>query len=285
MKQLTLTTASKNSIEAHVFTPDQNNGSIVLINSATGVKQQVYFSFAQYLSEHGFTVITYDYSGIGLSKPEDLTRCSASMRTWGTEDYKAVTDYIKTHFQDYRKYLLGHSVGALIVGLNEDSVMFEEFAFVGAQNAFVGHLNWKTKIEACLGFGIAQPFFTSLMGYFPAQWFGLGESLPKNCAYDWRILILNRKSTGALLKTAKDYSERLTQKTLVIRAEDDRWLTEKAVNSLLNDTYSHLKPIHRLIRTSESEAGKIGHVNFFRSYNRKLWTIILNEWMHEKQSD
>jgi len=285
MKQLTLTTAGKNSIEAHVFTPDQNNGSIVLINSATGVKQQVYFSFAQYLSGYGFTVITYDYSGIGLSKPEDLTRCSASMRTWGTEDYKAVTDYIKTHFQDYRKYLLGHSVGALIVGLNEDSVMFEEFAFVGAQNAFVGHLNWKTKIEACLGFGIAQPFFTSLMGYFPAQWFGLGESLPKNCAYDWRILILNRKSTGALLKTAKDYSERLTQKTLVIRAEDDRWLTEKAVNSLLNDTYSHLKPVHRLIRTSESEAGKIGHVNFFRSYNRKLWTIILNEWMHEKQSD
>lgn len=285
MKQLTLTTAGKNSIEAHVFTPDQNNGSIVLINSATGVKQQVYFSFAQYLSGYGFTVITYDYSGIGLSKPEDLTKCSASMRTWGTEDYKAVTDYIKTHFQDYRKYLLGHSVGALIVGLNEDSVMFEEFAFVGAQNAFVGHLNWKTKIEACLGFGIAQPFFTSLMGYFPAQWFGLGESLPKNCAYDWRILILNRKSTGALLKTAKDYSERLTQKTLVIRAEDDRWLTEKAVNSLLNDTYSHLKPVHRLIRTSESEAGKIGHVNFFRSYNRKLWTIILNEWMHEKQSD
>jgi len=285
MKQLTLTTAGKNSIEAHVFTPDQNNGSIVLINSATGVKQQVYFSFAQYLSGYGFTVITYDYYGIGLSKPEDLTRCSASMRTWGTEDYKAVTDYIKTHFQDYRKYLLGHSVGALIIGLNEDSVMFEEFAFVGAQNAFVGHLNWKTKIEACLGFGIAQPFFTSLMGYFPAQWFGLGESLPKNCAYDWRILILNRKSTGALLKTAKDYSERLTQKTLVIRAEDDRWLTEKAVNSLLNDTYSHLKPVHRLIRTSESEAGKIGHVNFFRSYNRKLWTIILNEWMHEKQSD
>ncbi|MDR6516330.1 alpha/beta hydrolase family protein [Chryseobacterium camelliae] len=285
MKQLTLTTAGKNSIEAHVFTPDQNNGSIVLINSATGVKQQVYFSFAQYLSGYGFTVITYDYSGIGLSKPEDLTKCSSSMRTWGTEDYKAVTDYIKTHFQDYRKYLLGHSVGALIVGLNEDSVMFEEFAFVGAQNAFVGHLNWKTKIEACLGFGIAQPFFTSLMGYFPAQWFGLGESLPKNCAYDWRILILNRKSTGALLKTAKDYSERLTQKTLVIRAEDDRWLTEKAVNSLLNDTYSYLKPVHRLIRTSESEAGKIGHVNFFRSYNRKLWTIILNEWMHEKQSD
>ncbi len=285
MEKLILNTKGENSIVAHIFVPDQSNGSILLINSATGVKQQVYFSFAHYFSQHGFTVITYDYFGIGLSKPQDISTCSASMRSWGSEDYKAVTDYIKIHFPDYRKYLLGHSVGALIIGMNEDSVIFEEFAFVGAQNAFVGHLNWRTKVEAYLGFGIAQPLFTALMGYFPAQWFGLGESLPKNCAYDWRILILNRKSTSALLKTAKDYSERLTQKTLVIRAEDDPWLTEKAVNSLLNDTYSYLRPVHRLIRTSESEAGKIGHVNFFRSYNRKLWTIILNEWMHEKQSD
>ncbi|MDQ1095087.1 MULTISPECIES: alpha/beta hydrolase family protein [Chryseobacterium] len=285
MEKLILNTKGENSIVAHIFVPDQSNGSILLINSATGVKQQVYFSFAQYISDHGFTVITYDYSGIGLSKPENIKKCRSSMRTWGTEDYKAITDYIKIYFPGYRKYLLGHSVGALIIGMNEDSAMFEEFVFVGAQNAFVGHLNWRTKVEAYLGFGIAQPFFTALMGYFPAQWFGLGESLPKNCAYDWRILILNRKSTSALLKMVHNYSERLTQKTFVIRAEDDHWLTDEAVSSLLHDTYSNLRPVIRLIRTSESEAGKIGHINFFRSYNRKLWAIILNEWMHGKQSD
>ncbi|MDH6250718.1 putative alpha/beta hydrolase [Chryseobacterium sp. H1D6B] len=277
MEKLILKTQDNLSITAHIFVPEKSSQKVLLINAATGVKQQVYFSFAQFFSEQGFTVITYDYRGIGLSKPEKMRGFNASMRIWGSKDYKTLTQYIRTRFSDYKKYCLGHSVGALILGMNEDSEIFEEFIFVGTQNAFVGNLKFKTKIEAYLGFGIAQPVTTQLLGYFPAHWFGLGESLPKNCAYDWRTLILNKKSTNRLLEEIDDYSKKLTQKVFVIRAEDDVWLTEKGVESLLNDTYPNLKPTYRLIQTSESEKGEIGHVNFFRSYNKKLWDIILNE--------
>lgn len=277
MEKLILTTQDNIKITAHLFLPEKSNNKFLLINSATGVKQHIYFSFAEFFSEKGFTVFTYDYRGIGLSKPKKMKGFNASMRIWGTEDYKTVTGYIKNYFPGHQKYCLGHSVGALILGMNKDSEIFEEFIFVGTQNAFVGNLKLRTKIEAYLGFGIAQPLTTTVLGYFPAQWFGLGESLPKNCAYDWRTLILNRKSTGGLLEKIDDYSKSLTQKVFVIRAEDDVWLTEKGVKSLLNDTYPNLKPTYRLVRTLESEKGEIGHVNFFRSYNKKLWNIILNE--------
>ncbi len=277
MEKLTLTTEDHVSLAVHLFKPEKDNGKVLLINSATGVKQQVYFSFASFFAEQGFTVITYDYRGIGLSKPENMRGFKGSMRLWGSKDYKALTQYIQTNFNDYRKYCLGHSVGALILGMNEDSEIFEEFIFVGTQNAFVGNLKGITKVEAYLGFGIAQPLTTSLLGYFPAHWFGLGESLPKNCAYDWRTLILNKKSTNRLLEKMENFSENLTQKVFVIRAEDDIWLTEKGVLSLLNDTYPNLKPTHRLVAVSESDKKEIGHINFFRSYNSKLWNIILNE--------
>ncbi|MBE4947610.1 alpha/beta hydrolase family protein [Chryseobacterium culicis] len=277
MEKLTLTTEDHVSLAVHLFKPEKDNGKVLLINSATGVKQQVYFSFASFFAEQGFTVITYDYRGIGLSKPENMRGFKGSMRLWGSKDYKALTQYIQTNFNDYRKYCLGHSVGALILGMNEDSEIFEEFIFVGTQNAFVGNLKGITKVEAYLGFGIAQPLTTSLLGYFPAHWFGLGESLPKNCAYDWRTLILNKKSTNRLLEKMENFSENLTQKVFVIRAEDDIWLTEKGVLSLLNDTYPNLKPTYRLVAVSESDKKEIGHINFFRSYNSKLWNIILNE--------
>lgn len=277
MEKLLITTEDQAIITAHLFLPVHSNRKLLVINSATGVKQQVYFSFARHLAENGFTVIAYDYRGIGLSKPRNIKNFKASMRIWGSEDFKAITEYIKLNFKDYKKYCLGHSVGALILGMNKNSDIFEEFVFVGTQNAFVGNLKFRTKIEAYLGFGIVQPLTTALLGYFPAQWFGLGESLPKNCAYDWRTLILNRKSTNRLLEKTDDYSKMLTQKVLVIRAEDDGWLTEKGVRSLLNDTYPNLKPTYRLLKTSESDKGEIGHVNFFRSYNSKLWNIILNE--------
>lgn len=277
MEKLIITSQDNIKLTAHLFQPEKASGKLLLINSATGVKQQVYFSIAQYFSEKGFVVITYDYRGIGLSKPHHMKGFDASMRIWGSKDYKALTDYITIKFPEYKKYCLGHSVGALILGMNKDSEIFEKFVFVGTQNAFVGNLKLKTKIEAYLGFGIAQPLTTQLLGYFPAHWFGLGESLPKNCAYDWRTLILNKKSTNRLLEKMEDYSKNLTQKVFVIRAEDDLWLTEKGVKSLLNDTYPNLKPTYRLIRTNESEKREIGHVNFFRNFNKKLWDIILNE--------
>lgn len=276
MKRIDILTEDHYSLAAHLFEPQISNQKVLLINSATGVKQQIYFSVAQFFADHGFTVITYDYRGIGLSKPHKMRGFEASMRVWGTTDYKSLTDYIKSNFEDYKKYCLGHSVGALILGMNPDSEIFEEFIFVGTQNAFVGNLRLKTKIEAYLGFGIVQPLFTVLLGYFPASWFGLGESLPSGSAFDWRILILNKKSTNNLLEKSADFSKKLRQKVLVIWAEDDAWLTEKGVKSLLENTYANLRPTYRHIYTSESEKGEIGHVNFFRSYNRKLWKILLD---------
>lgn len=275
MKRIDILTEDHYSLAAHLFEPQISNQKVLLINSATGVKQQIYFSVAQFFADHGFTVITYDYRGIGLSKPDKMRGFEASMRVWGTTDYKALTSYIKSNFEDYKKYCLGHSVGALILGMNPDSEIFEEFIFVGTQNAFVGNLRLKTKIEGYLGFGIVQPLFTLLLGYFPASWFGLGESLPSGSAFDWRILILNKKSTNKLLEKSADFSKKLKQKVLVIWAEDDAWLTEKGVKSLLENTYANLRPSYRQIYTSESEKGEIGHVNFFRSYNRKLWKILL----------
>lgn len=276
MEKLILITQDQIHLTAHLFKPENDNGKIIVINSATGVKQQVYFSFAQFFAEKGFTVITYDYRGIGLSKPRKMRNFKASMRMWGSEDFRTITEFVVNNFPDYQKFCLGHSVGALIVGMNERSEIFERFVFVATQNAFIGNLKWNTKMEAFFGFGLAQPFFTELFGYFPAHWFGLGESLPKNCAYDWRTLILNKKSTGKLLLKTNDYSKRLNQKVLVLYAEDDVWLTEKGVKSLLSDVYSDLKPTYRLMKTSESEKGEIGHVNFFRSYNKKLWNIVLD---------
>lgn len=277
MKAISITTADQYKLSAHIFEPENPQQKIVLINSATGVRQQIYFSLAQYFSEHGFTVITYDYRGIGQSKPPKMKGFSASMRLWGNTDYRAVTDFIKIKFKGYKKFCLGHSVGALILGLNPDSKMFDEFIFMGTQNAFVGNLKLRTRLEAYLGFGLAQPLTTVLLGYFPANWFGLGESLPAGSAFDWRTLILNKKSTNRLLEESHDFSKELNQKVLVLWAEDDSWVTEKGVKSLLKNTYPNLKPFYRLIKTSESDQREIGHINFFRSYNKKLWNIILKE--------
>ena len=44
----------------------------VVINPATGVHARYYHRYAAYLAANGFSVLTYDYRGIGLSRPESL---------------------------------------------------------------------------------------------------------------------------------------------------------------------------------------------------------------------
>ena len=278
MKELVLQTPDQFPISVKIFEPVIPNRKLLVINSATGVKQQVYFSFAKYLAEQGFTVITYDYRGIGESKPRKMKGFEASMRIWGTRDFKTITGFIKENYPDYTKFCLGHSVGALILGMNEDSVIFKKFIFVATQDAYIGHLSWRVAVTAALGFGIAVPVTVILKGYFPAHRFGLGESLPKGSAYDWRTLILNKKSTGRLYeKIEKDHSKDLNQEAFIIHAEDDSWVTMKGMESLMNNSYPNMKKTYREIKVSESPKKQVGHINFFRSYNRVLWKIILDK--------
>ncbi len=277
MKEIIILTADDYPLSAKIFTSEKNSKKLLLINAATGVKQHVYFSFAKFFAEKGFTVITYDYRGIGESKPKKMKGFSSSMKMWGSVDFKAVTDYIQEHFPDDEKFCLGHSVGALILGMNPDSKIFKEFIFIATQKSYWGNLRLKTKVEAWLGFGIVMPVVTKILGYFPAQKFGLGESLPAGNAKDWRTLLMHKKSTNKVLEDTENYSSKLTQTAFFLYMEDDFWVTKEGVRKLMHETFPNMQPKYRKVKVSESEAGKIGHINFFRSYNKKLWNIVLNE--------
>lgn len=276
MKTIEILTKDQYKITATIFEPVHSNGKLLLVNSATGVKQQTYYLFAKYFADHGFTAITYDYRGVSLSKPPKLKGFKASMRIWGNTDYKAVTDYIVEKYPNHRKFLIGHSVGALILGMNKNSEIFEKFCFVATQNTYFGHLRFKVKLMSLLGFGLYQPILVGIKGYFKTSLINLGESLPKGVSNDWRTLIMNRKSVNKLLEKTENFSKNLHQKVLYLNMEDDDWITETGMKLLMNETFVNMKPIYRTVKVSESNGEEIGHINFFRAKHSKLWEIVLN---------
>lgn len=274
MEVVTLNAKDGYELTANLFEPVTPSSHFLIISSATGVKQQMYFGLANYLSEKGITVLTYDYRGVGMSKPKRLKKFEASMRSWGSLDYDAAADFMLKKFPNYKRTVLGHSVGALIVGMSSHSKVMDDFIFVATQNPYYPYLTPKIRLFGLFGFGLLQPIVSSTLGYFPGHWFGLGETLPGGCASDWRQIIIKKESTNALLSKVADYSKDLSQTLLFLRAEDDSWVTDQGVESLLRDTYPHLNPEMRILKVSESEKKEIGHVNFFRSYNQNLWKIV-----------
>ncbi|HAA15891.1 MAG TPA: hypothetical protein DCE41_30945 [Cytophagales bacterium] len=63
MKEIDITSPSE-ILSATLYEADKADAVLVLA-SATGVKQGFYRKFAQFLTEKGITVITFDYCGIG----------------------------------------------------------------------------------------------------------------------------------------------------------------------------------------------------------------------------
>jgi predicted alpha/beta hydrolase len=53
-------------VQGTTFTPPAPRGNLI-IQSAIGVNQRQYASFAAHLAQLGFRSITYDYSGTGTS--------------------------------------------------------------------------------------------------------------------------------------------------------------------------------------------------------------------------
>ncbi|MFN9105650.1 MAG: serine aminopeptidase domain-containing protein, partial [Betaproteobacteria bacterium] len=70
----------------------------VLIAPGMGIEQHFYAAFAQWLAEQGFLVVTFDYRGIGHSRPPQYRRSlrgfEADVMTWARRDCAAMIDSV-----------------------------------------------------------------------------------------------------------------------------------------------------------------------------------------------
>ena len=81
---------------------------VVIINPATSVHSRYYSHFANYLYANGFDVVTYDYRGIGNSRPESLRGFDASWIDWGTQDFEGILRFVATRFRGQPIHVVAH---------------------------------------------------------------------------------------------------------------------------------------------------------------------------------
>jgi predicted alpha/beta hydrolase len=154
----------------------------ILIASALGVKRRYYDAFAQFAKQRGFTVLTFDYRGIGESRPSSLRKFKASMRDWGALDLPGAIDVLK----DARSItLVGHSAGGQVVGLAKNAHRIDRMVFVAAQAGYYGNYPGIHKHTIRLIWNL-MPLASRVLGFFPSKALRLGsEDLPRGVATQW----------------------------------------------------------------------------------------------------
>lgn len=156
---------------------------IVVINAATGVMANYYHHYARFLSAHGFEVITYDYRGIGLSRPERLTRCGWSWRHWGELDVEAVLALALA--SGHEVLVVGHSIGGVLPGYAPSATRVRRMLTMGAQYAWWRDYQAGERRRMYLKWHVLMPALTAVAGYFPGRRLDWLEDLPDGVAYQW----------------------------------------------------------------------------------------------------
>lgn len=251
---------------------------VVIINAATSVRCRHYSRFADYLFAHGFDVITYDYRGIGESRPASLKGLQASWSDWGALDFEAMLKRAQREFPEQPINVVGHSFGGCAAGLGASGQLIRRLVTVGAQFAY-----WRDYAPAHRWrmFGkwhVVMPLVTMLCGYFPGKRLGWLEDTPAGVVRDWSTPAARYEKRPSGQDIHVRNFAAVTAKALAISISDDPYGTVPAIERLLayftGSTNTHLR-----IAPEDIGEKEVGHFAFFRSaYQATLWPIALS-WL------
>lgn len=267
-------------LAATAFEPaGESDGPIVVIHSATAVPRKIYAAFAGALTERGASVVTYDYRGVGQSRPASLRGFKARMRDWAAQDAPAVIDWALARWPRRRLLGVGHSFGGHAFGLMPGTERHARVTTIAAQSGYwrflAPHEQWRIYVLLkALG-----PAACAVTGYMPGRKLGLGEDLPTGVFAEWRrwCLMPNYFFTDTSLDLLANF-EALTAPVLAIGLSDDPWATPHAIDHMVRGFTK--APVTRLTLTpAEAGVARIGHLNFFRAEHRAtLWPKV-TDWL------
>lgn len=267
----------------HLWTAqgDARLGSVI-VNCATGVLARYYHRYARFLAGHGCDVLTYDYRGIGKSRPDRLRGCGYRWREWGTRDFEAALRFTHARRPSETIAVVGHSIGGFLPGLAPSARLIARMLTVGAQYAWCGDYAASARLRLFAKWHVAMPALTALFGYFPGRMLGWLEDLPAGVANEWsfRKPRFEDSFPAADRQAARDRMSAVTAPILAVSLSDDEIGTRAAVRRTLA-YYTGAERI--LVHPTPSDFGReaVGHFALFHdSHADTFWAGTL-QWLRD----
>lgn len=264
-------------ISATIKRPMADIKGVIQFNCGTGIPQKVYSNLATYLTECGYVSVTYDYRGIGKSKPNSLKGFPSNIEDWGILDMTSVFDWVISEFPNERKIIIGHSMGGQLVGLMENCQKIDKLILIASSTGYWKDMSSPYKWLMPPLWFLFIPFTTFFYGYANAKKIRQGENLPKGVALQWRKWCVNpnyfdddfQKSNTRL------FFDKVKIPLKSIQITDDPIANEVTANKILN-YYKNARIEIEKINPIQYGVKKIGHTGFFsRQFKDTLWKNLM----------
>lgn len=254
----------------------------VIVNPATGVVAKYYHRYARFLAGQGYAAITYDYRGIGTSRPSRLRNLRMEWRHWGELDFDAVVHW--AHTRDPHGFLgvVGHSIGGFLPGFAPDGHRIDRILTVGAQYAFWRNYAPEQRLGMLLRWHVVMPALTLGLGYFPGKRLGWLEDLPAGVALEWSFrrerMEMNypRAERAAILHRFAAVRAPI----LAIGLADDEYGTKAAIRAGL-DYYTGAPRQQVELLPTDLGFAEVGHFSMFHDRHAGGFWPATIDWLRD----
>lgn len=258
---------------------------MAIVNPATGVLARYYHRYAGFLAEHGFDVLTYDYRGIGQSRPARLRGCGYRWRDWGERDFAAALQFVGGEKRGGRLVVVGHSIGGFLPGLADNAQGIDRMLTVGAQYAWWRDYVAIRRAGLFLKWHVAMPALTAVFGYFPGRRLGWLEDLPAGVAHEWsfRGPRFERSHPRAERRSVVARMASFMAPILAVAVSDDEFGTAPAIRRTLH-YYRGADRTAVMLQPSDYGRQTIGHFALFHdSHSGGFWRDSLR-WLRDGEN-
>ena len=259
------------TIPATAYEPERP-AAVLVIASAMGVPRRFYRAFAGGLAARGIATLTFDYRGIGDAAASVADPRAARLTDWGTLDLHAALEQAHARWAGVPAFLLGHSVGAQLVGLTPLSERLAGLVFVAGSRPHLSVDPGARKLFTALWWHVIVPL-ASRGRWFPARKLKFAPvDVPSGVARDWgRYGRRKRYLFDPVHGIDIARYARLELPLLAYSFSDDPYCPPKSAEGLLEE-YPRARLTRRHVRPGEAGVNAIGHAGFFRdSLRDTLW--------------
>jgi len=281
-ESISLTCRDGYSLSGQLWLPIGDSCGSVVISSATGVLARYYARYADFLREQGYTVLTYDYRGIGGSRPASLRGVHIRWRDWGDLDFDAAVRWMRQRDPDGPLVAVGHSIGGFLPGFAAAATEVDRFLSVGAQYAYWRDYAAAQRLRMFAKWHLCMPAMAALFGYFPGRRLGWLEDLPAGVAREWAYRRARLEQSYPEHERA-DVLQRfaaINAPILAVSVSDDEYGTPAAIARGL--AYYRNAQVQQ-VQLSPAALGmeRVGHFDLFRERHRDgFWKASLG-WIEE----
>ncbi|WP_298974654.1 alpha/beta fold hydrolase [uncultured Roseobacter sp.] len=259
-----------------LYKPPFKPRAALVLNGATGVPQTYYNAFAYWAAaERGVAVLTYDYRGMGRSANGSMRASRATMSDWGLRDNLAARAHLRRAVPDVPLWVMGHSLGAMMLPMQADVSGIDRVIGVGA--GLVHHVDhpWPYRGLALFFWYGLPPVMSRLLGYMPGRFLGFGADMPAAAFAEWRRWCTTPGVfAGAVTQSLPkpDWSRSGAPVRLMSFTDDD--LVPEPCTQRLARLYGGQAEVQR-IAPADHGLRRVGHISAFARRNDALWDVML----------